>query len=218
MRQEDSFLVRGQAGWRVALLGDGLGGHPLGDEASRVGTTMATARLLAWLLRTEGSEPAPLRETFAAADEAVRKLYNPRNHERPPATTLVGGVFFEEPARFEAACIGDSLALLLRDGRLSALLEPQGAGNCVDHALGTGVPKDAVAAVEMLTLNLRPGDRILLASDGIETLAWERIAEGLAAGSAREAAETLLHSVITLKEPMQDNCTVIVVAVHESRM
>lgn len=214
-RQEDSFLVRGQPGWRSALLGDGLGGHPLGDEASRVGTTMATARLLAWLLKAPPTDAVPLREIFGAADEAVRKLYNPRLHERPPASTLVGGVFFEGDARFEVACIGDSLTLMWREGRLSTLLEPQGSGNSVDHALGTGKAADSLAAVESRVVPVQAGDRFLLASDGIEVLSRTDIADLLKSGSAREAAEALLQAVIARREPMQDNCTVIVAVAHE---
>jgi serine/threonine protein phosphatase PrpC len=218
-RQEDSLLVRDFGDRRVALLADGLGGHPSGDEASRVGCTFATATLLGWLMQGARDEPAPLRKAYATADEAVRKLRSPMVHERPPATTLVGGVLFAAERRFEAACVGDSLALLLRDGQLISLFEPQGSGNCVQHALGIGHAHEAENAMEILDppLRLQAGDRLLLASDGIEVLAWSEIARALSGGCARDAAEDLLGLIIEHHEPLQDNCSIVVIVVHEVR-
>jgi serine/threonine protein phosphatase PrpC len=215
-RQEDSFLVREFHHRRVVLLADGLGGHPDGDAASQVATAQAAGRLLAGLAGAFADAPPPLRAAFAAADAAVRKLRDPLHHEHPPASTLIGGVLCPYRQCFDAANIGDSLALLLRDGELRLLFVPQGIGSHVEHALGSGTPAEIAEAIDVLDppLPLRAGDRLLLASDGIEVLSTEHIAASLGEGSARHAVESLLRKVIERAEPGQDNCTLIVIAVH----
>lgn len=61
-------------------------------------------------------------------------------------------------------------------------------------------------------LALEPGERIILASDGIETLTNEEIAQiaGRSEYSCQEAADKLLAKVLEAGHPHQDNTTIIV--------
>lgn len=217
-RQEDSCLLRQCSGGLIALVADGLGGHPAGDAASCAGIQRTGSFLADWLEQQQApGGTAPLREAFLAGDAAVRQLFLPEEHQRPPATTLVGGVFCPLAHRFDAANLGDSVALLLRNGKLTALFEPQGRGNCVDFALGTGTVGDIRAAVTILRggLYLRGGDRIVLASDGIEVLTPEAIRTAMSLATARQTVDRLIAAVTDLYEPTQDNCSVAVIHVRD---
>lgn len=213
MRQEDVFLTRcTDRGW-IVLVADGLGGHAHGDEASRTAAGTALAAIEA-ADAGDAVLPVPLlRKAFVAAHRALRKI--PAGVRYPPASTLVGGYFYEQGAVARLANVGDSLAYLLRDGQLERLFVPQGRGNWVQYCLGDDIGGADGAAIKVLDppLDLRPGDRFLLASDGIDPLGDETLKIALSHPTARGICERLLRELIDGSVDEQDNATMVAITV-----
>ncbi|MDH4308652.1 MAG: protein phosphatase 2C domain-containing protein, partial [Acidimicrobiia bacterium] len=126
--------------------------------------------------------------------------------------------------------IGDSRAYLLRDGTLSQITEDH---TIVTEYLRTGKITEDQAAdhpqrhmltralglvhgvdVDTIPLLLRPGDRVLLCSDGVNNMLTDQeIADALGAATAEEAAWELVERAN--RAGGHDNVTALVVDVEE---
>lgn len=210
-RQEDDYLVRESLRGLIVLVADGLGGHERGDEASRVACFAAYEAFEKAIVKP-GSVSSAVRKAFVAAHKAVQKI--PSAHRRSPASTLVGGFFSPADRQFYGASVGDSPAILFRDGRGSLLFRPQVEGGAIVHALGLNIGDAHGSAIDMLEpLTLQPSDRLLLASDGILRLSDDQIDMALTLPSAREGAERMARLLIGKRQAHQDNVTLVVVKV-----
>lgn len=207
-RQEDAVALRIGATGCIGIVADGLGGHSRGDEASLVAVTSMTNDLSRYLLGGHFDPDLALYDAVYRAHLAVAALGNKEHDVRSPATTVVGGLFRADQAAAHLANVGDSLAFLLRNGVLERIFVPQGRGNLVDFALGFDLGP-ANAAIVRRTLFLSPGDRILLASDGIQSVDADGIRKALRLPNARACCERLLSWVIAAQHRHQDNCTVL---------
>lgn len=197
----------------IAFVADGLGGHERGDEASRLACLKACSSLEKTITRP-GSATLAMRKAFIAAHRAVQKI--PSAHRRSPASTLVGGFFSLTDRQFYGASIGDSLAFLFRDGRVSSLFRAQVEGDAIVHALGLDVGDAHGSAIDVIDpIRLQPGDRILLASDGLAVLSDNWITEALAGPNAREAADNITRRLIDMQQVHQDNVTLVVVSIAD---
>ena len=183
---EDSFF----AGAPLFAVADGMGGAQAGEVASRIAADSFEPA-------ERGSEPA---ETYlrSIAEEANRRIHAiaQRDSTRSGMGTTLTAAMLEDD-EVSIAHVGDSRAYLYRDGELRLLtsdhslveeLRRQGRltdAQAQDHpqrsiitrALG---PEEEVE-IDTLTVSARPGDVILLTSDGLTTMIKdERIAEILA--------------------------------------
>lgn len=213
--QEDRYITRWvRDGDLIALVADGMGGHPDGELAAGVGVQTVAAEIEALLQRRDADLPAGLRAAFGAGHQAVSKLHSP-GWSLQPATTLVGGVFLQERGVFHCANVGDGLSFFLHGDSIEPL-----ARYCdLSYSLGYSLGSDTGSGVELVEpLALVPGDRILLASDGLagfnprvlHTCLQQR-------ATARDACEALVRLVLDQRliqpEPRQDNATLVVVGV-----
>lgn len=193
--QEDAFATWSGRSAFWALVADGLGGHPLGEAASAVAIQAALSAIVS--LEAEPRLPnfsSALTQIFRAAHRSVRRMGEQVHLADPPATTLL-----------VAACrrhgvwlghCGDSRAHLVHpDGTLRHLtVDMTPAGARVDDGLipWEGQNRDpdrdfllyAVGAgelnVALRRVPWRPGDRLVLASDGLNDLpdsAWQELWE-----------------------------------------
>jgi protein phosphatase len=125
------------------------------------------------------------------------------------------------------AHVGDSRAYILRDGKLTQLtddhtlvnrmvkegrLRPEDAErhpqrSIITRALGI----DENVKVDYRTLSLKPGDRLLLCSDGLSSMIDARVIQGVLSETADpdDAAETLVQRAN--EAGGEDNITVVVV-------
>ena len=227
--QEDYFrfhaVARGSGGADALLvLADGMGGHAGGAEASETAVT----RFTECFGKIGGGPAERLREALRVANEAVG--------ERAARTgtnmgcTLVGCLVAGDDAHWIS--VGDS-PLWLLDGeelrRLNAdhsmrpLLEEEvAAGRMTPEELAMDYRvhqlRSAVMGLDLdlvdqnrKPLRLRAGQQLILASDGIETLAEKKIAAVCAAHAApADAVRALLDAVEQRRAPQQDNATVLV--------
>ena len=82
--------------------------------------------------------------------------------------------------------------------------------------LRSAVTGDEIDLVDlsMRPLQVEPGDYIILASDGLQTLdvaEIERIVAAYASDGAPAVANALIRAVEAIKDPHQDNATVVAV-------
>ncbi len=130
--------------------------------------------------------------------------------------------------------IGDSLLLRWRKGRLDRVNADHSIGGALDTAVRkglmpaeeaasaagrnritsalTGAPLDQMRIDETVgPVACRPGDRWILASDGLDTLSMTEIAAILATSqTAQNAADQLVAAVEAQDRSGQDNTTVVV--------
>ena len=222
-RNEDSYF----AGAHVFAVADGLGGHNAGDVASK----LAIGPIQALDSRVDrartGQISKMLEDTVLEANRAVYKRAQADARVRGMGTTLTAIAIADSSAHI--AHVGDSRCYLLRGGAISQLssdhtlvarmvqegkltteqaeVHPQ--RSILTRALGA----EPEVEVDTLEVEVQPGDRILLCSDGLSSvIAEERIrallvgADDLERGCAQLIDEANAHGG-------PDNITVILVEV-----
>lgn len=168
---EDSLLVREP----LFAVADGMGGHAAGDVASKIAIETLTTDV----------DGAGDRDTLVGAVQRANSVIFERGQTDPTTsgmgTTCTVVYISGDEARF--AHVGDSRAYLLRGGKLAQVTEdhtlvnrmvkegrlraeeaerhPQ--RNVITRALGI----DSNVKVDYSTIDLHPGDRILICSDGL---------------------------------------------------
>ncbi len=183
---EDSAFV----GPFCALVADGVGGGAAGEIASAT----AAYALSATVLVEAGHDPAQvLRTGFRLAQERVRAGVTQDDARAGMATTLTAVV--TDGTRFVLGHLGDSRAYVVRAGVLTRVsrdhtyvqdlldegrLTPAGLAehpwrNVVLRTVNGNVnaDEDEDGEPDLIELRLEPGDRILLASDGLTDLVTE---------------------------------------------
>ncbi len=230
--QEDTAEVHAAGGGVVAVLADGMGGHVGGARASG----LACKFFLHAFARSAEAVPARLAEALELANAAIAAGTAEDRKLRGMGCTLVGIALQPHPDRIEWVSVGDSpLYLVRRSGAIVRLNEDHSLAPEIDRLAEAGrisweearahpqrhVLRSALTGTEIdmvdrspQPLALQPGDIVVLASDGIHTLAEADIARLAAAAATPDAAaESLLAAVETAGDPYQDNTTVIVVRV-----
>jgi PPM family protein phosphatase len=177
-RNDDSVLDDASPLVGVA---DGMGGHKGGDVAS----SMALDVLRSWKDRLAGSgseAEQQLRDAFAEANRTVWDRGQTDEALEGMGTTLTAG--WIDGNKVTIAHVGDSRAYLLRGGKFQQLTEDQ---NVAQDLVRKGrISADEAAAspqrhlilqaigahpneldVDITTVELRGGDRLLFASDGL---------------------------------------------------
>ena len=228
-RNEDSFRLAPELG--IAVVADGMGGHPGGDVASRIAAERALERLRE--PRAPGSMERAMSDVVLSAHAAVRDRGASEPALSGMGTTLTA---FLADVVEEAWCIGhvgDSRAYLLRGGAFCQLtrddtwvqrkvdadeLTPaQARHHPFGHILTQCLGSDAPPVVQVLTGSLEAGDLFLLCSDGlVGMLDDEMLYEILLAHTRDPAAdvESAARSLVTSARERGgfDNITVALVA------
>jgi protein phosphatase len=199
----------------MAVVADGMGGHPDGLLAATLAVNAVRAQV------TGAAEPArALPAAVAAANDAIAAHVVPDERGRSLGTTLVAAVV--SGGRATVANVGDSRAYLVRGGVAtqvsvdhSWVAEQVRAGilsaeealrhprrSRITRAL-LGVPVEP----DLFELALRPGDVLLLCTDGLwEPLPAERMAALLGTGGALDEAVAALVDA-ALRAGSTDNVT-----------
>ncbi|GAB3770865.1 hypothetical protein GCM10027600_27830 [Nocardioides ginsengisegetis] len=219
---EDSAFV----GPYVALVADGVGGAAAGEVASATTAYVVSATALA---RFGHDLESIVREAFVAAVENLR-LGVRQDPERDGMATTATAVVCDG-TRVLLAHVGDSRAYLFRDGALTQLSHDH---TWVQHMVDSGQlsasaarrhpwrnvvlrsldgnPAVPPAEVDVVDLDVRPGDRLLLCSDGLTDLVTDlRIAEVLFLDDPHSAAAVLTQSALVAGG--KDNITCLVLDV-----
>jgi serine/threonine protein phosphatase PrpC len=216
---EDSFFLR-EGLYAVC---DGMGGARGGEVASQ----MACLGLLG--LNPESAELRDLRDAIDSANRAIVHRGTGEDHLMGMGTTMTAVLVKE--GRLTLAHVGDSRAYLLREGDLDQISEdhswvgemvrrgdltPAQAAihphrNVITRVLGT----EGEIQPDVLEIPVKPGDRILLCSDGLTGMVADTdILELLAGGEgAQETAESLVKAALAAGG--EDNVTVVIIDVTD---
>lgn len=214
---EDSYLAKAP----VFVVADGMGGHIAGDVASATAVEVIQKEL--------GDARADQPETLIA----ILKNANSEIYEKAAADESLRGMgttctlMLVADSTAQIAHVGDSRAYLLRDGELQQVtedhtlvgrmvsegrLDPEEAEHhpqrsIITRALGV----DSEVDVDLISLDLQTGDRLLLCSDGLTSMiAAPQIREVLADGDDPQAAADALVDQAN-SAGGDDNITVVVV-------
>ena len=216
----------------VAVLADGMGGHAGGALASSVACSTFMQHFVAV---AEGAGRARLAPSLAAANDAIGAKVSANPQLDGMGATLVGVTIGE--AGLSWISVGDSPMYLYRGGELVQLNEDHSLAPVIDrfveqgkmtveegrtdprrHYLRSAVTGEDIEMIDapQRPLMLAPGDAVIIASDGIHTLAPDTIRDlierhGMDGPDA--IAEAIIASVLEAGHPHQDNTTVIAVAV-----
>jgi PPM family protein phosphatase len=215
--------------WLIAVLADGMGGHAGGAIASRIACECFVRSYAA----REAAVPERLRSALEAANTAIARTAASSPGLTGMGTTLVGAAF--GPGSLQWVSVGDSPLYLWRRGEISLLNEDHSLAPLLDQLAAEGIISFEQARhdprrhllrcavtggeLELVDLSrspvaLEPGDCVILASDGINTLESSEIARIVSAyghEGPNAIAAALIRAVETVRDPRQDNTTVVIV-------
>ena len=214
------------------LVADGMGGHRAGERASTLAVTAIehfTLNSFKWFFGTDSIEAKKVLTQFQAAlthaDTAIVEEAAEKPELRGMGTTVT--MAFQLGAQLCVVHVGDSRAYLYRDRQLhqltkdhtlvadlvrSGVIQPdEAAGHRMRHVITNVVGgPEAGVKVEARALQIQPGDRVLLCSDGLtEGVADEAIAATLDSEPEVEAAARKLLAQ-AMAGPAKDNITLVV--------
>jgi serine/threonine protein phosphatase PrpC len=210
-------------GRRILIVADGMGGHRGGEIASQMAVEAA-----AGVFAAGGSDARQLlRRAFEAANLRVHKAAGENTELAGMGTTAVC-LLFETGGSGWVAHVGDSRAYRLRADKLEPLTEDHSVvgalirmghiteeearlhpqRNEILRAIGTNEDVE----VQVTALQLQPGDRYLLCSDGLSGLVSDdEIREVLGSATPQAAVQSLVE--MANLEGGSDNITVQIVAI-----
>ena len=197
----------------VAILADGMGGHAGGALASRV----VCETFLSAFATTDGDAHARLIAALSSANDAIAEKVAEDPALSGMGSTLVGVVFSKDGAQWVS--VGDTLAPELeRMAAAGHISLEEARRDPRRHMLRSAVTGDDIDLVDIprKPLPIEPDDYIILASDGLQTLEpveVERIVSAYAVDGAKAVAEALIRAVEAVRDPHQDNATVVAVRV-----
>jgi serine/threonine protein phosphatase PrpC len=238
--QEDAFRLwpgegvvppKAESGGLLAVLADGMGGHTGGAIAGQTACRTFTEVFA----NLEAAPEARLKTALQASNEAIAKGVEQNAALKGMGCTLVAAWIDELGLRWTS--VGDSLLLLYRlpdvirlnaDHSLGSFLDEQARQNKITrsearrnrnrNALRSALTGSKIDLIDLRAepLELRPGDWVLLASDGICSLPGDEIADvayRLRQSTPEEMAEALIAAVTQKGIVDQDNATVVAVRI-----
>jgi PPM family protein phosphatase len=237
-QQEDAVVADFSVGsdFGFAVLADGMGGHAAGEIASGIVVTevFSELKLLGDDTGTLESEIQDvLHNAVAGANQCVELYARQNPAAKGMGSTLVVPVLFSN--RLYWISIGDSPLYLFRDKNLlrlnedhsmaaqieklqeQGLIKPDEAINHPDRECLTSVLAGAdIPQIDCrdTPFTLREDDILIVASDGLQFLSEEQIADVLATARTLPSAQIsarLLRLVKELDHPDQDNISLCVV-------
>lgn len=226
--QEDSGAIKvlddGNA--LLMVIADGMGGHEGGEIAS--GLVVQTF-IDCFEFNTVGAIPTRMKLAMLMANEAMAERIRLNANLDGMGTTLVAAHFSDSGLHWIS--VGDSMLLLYREGKIERLNEDHSmvpvlerrflAGKITREqadmhperydlrSVLTGLYAPDLIDWPQEPLPMKVGDKIVLATDGLQTLTMDEISRVLGGqGSAEADANSLIGAVNTKGAQCQDNATV----------
>ena len=224
----------------IAVVADGMGGHPAGDVASALAVEAASRRLQELLDSPSLGEASPdglgdgMAGAVRAADQRVRDAAEEDPGRRGMGTTLTALLVERGSGRVVVGHVGDSRAYRLRAGALELLtrdhtwvqeqvdaghLTPaQARGHPYSSVLTQGVGLETPAEPDVTVLEAAAGDLYLVCSDGLVGMVHDRDIERLLLETADSGLATQAEALVDAANRGGgiDNVTVALVRVDAS--
>jgi len=234
--QEDAFLIThlgdsDSEGGSLVIVADGMGGHAAGNVASKMAVQTFNKHVTSNFPNENLSDV--LRESVQRANNSISETVRETAALKGMGCTLVAAVMEEKFIRWVS--VGDSHLYLIRNHEVKKKNADHSYGGLLDRMAAEGTPVEPEAGfsrnmlMSALTgediaeidcpetpLELEAGDRIIVASDGLDTLSPGKVLSFAdEATSPKECVEALLKGVEDAKMPRQDNTTVVIIDVGE---
>jgi len=235
--QEDAYMVNqlGEADngdvCSLIIMADGMGGHAAGNVASNM--------VVATFNKTfQGSFPSDdvaevLTDALNRSNDQIRASVKETPALRGMGCTMVTA--YVQDSNLYWVSVGDSHLYLIRDRELIKQNADHSYGAYLDMMKEQGMEIDEQAGmsrnmlmsamtgeeissidVSETPIKLRPGDRVIVASDGLDTLGAGAIIQYSSwSATAKECVYALLKAVEDANKINQDNTTLIVVDIKE---
>ena len=214
------------------VLADGMGGQQGGQTAARA----VVAAILDHFHRQ--NPPADsraaenqLHAALNAANQALARILQSHPELDGMGSTLIALIADENTGTYSYISVGDSPLYLLENGRLrrinanhafaedlkrmiaaGEITAEEAERHPARHAVTSAVTGKDIAHTDCRSGSLNPGDTLLLASDGVQTLSDREIEDTLNAAANPEAqAQALISVVLAKQNPHQDNTSLILV-------
>lgn len=226
-RQEDSFVKKNIGDMLLSVLGDGVGGYEMGDQASNA-VTQEFVKFIEKNTIKYSSIPYLLQDATYSANAELSRLKQ-KNFSNMGSTLVAVSL---KAGHAWWVSVGDSLLYLWRNGNLHKLNAEHSHYQDLRQKVFLGEISTVQAAndperdsltsalmgyqmkhvdVSWFGIDLQKEDILLLASDGLETLSPELIATTLKSSpSPQQTADSLIQKALSIQNPCQDNISVIV--------
>ena len=214
---EDSYVADENS--RLWLIADGMGGHAGGEIASAIACDVVSRGI---------EQGMTLKDAIQKAHESILAAVKSGEGKYGMGTTIVAAHMFDDQT-YEVAWAGDSRAYLWDDGLKQITKDHSYVQTLVD--LGKILPEEArwhpqkniitqnlgsefidTVMTDVIQGELKPGQRLLLCSDGLNDELDDRaIADIIRAGdNDQEIVDTLINTV--LGGTARDNVTVALIS------
>jgi formylglycine-generating enzyme required for sulfatase activity/serine/threonine protein phosphatase PrpC len=230
--QEDAFLITNLTDKNgnpsaLVIVADGMGGHAAGNVASNMAVQAFNKHVSANYPSVKPAEV--LRECVLKANASIQETVKETPALAGMGCTLVAAIL--EDNKLWWASVGDSHIYLLRNKELIKKNADHSYGGYLDRMAAAGTPLepekglsrnmlmsaitgDEINEIDVPSepLELEPGDRLLICSDGLDTLSAGKIIQFSDwSESPKECADALMNAVTEAGLPKQDNTTAVVV-------
>ncbi|MEP6572752.1 MAG: Stp1/IreP family PP2C-type Ser/Thr phosphatase [Gemmatimonadota bacterium] len=176
---EDNYLMLSDRG--VFIVADGMGGHAAGEVASEMAVRIISKELGSLRGLTDEQAGDRMRTAIINANNAIFDRTLTEHDKRGMGTTTTAMILL--PKRFLIGQVGDSRAYILRDGEflqitkdhsyvqeqvdLGLLTAEQARVHPYSNVITRCIGANNDVVPDLYFGQLRPGDIILLASDGL---------------------------------------------------
>jgi formylglycine-generating enzyme required for sulfatase activity/serine/threonine protein phosphatase PrpC len=237
--QEDAYMVNqlGEADngdiCSLIIMADGMGGHAAGNVASNM--VVATFNKTFQSKFPSTDVPDTLTESLNRSNDQIRASVTETPALRGMGCTMVSA-YLQDNNLFWVS-VGDSHLYLIRDrelikqnadhsyGAYLDMMKEQGMD--VDEQTGmsrnmlmSAMTGEEISSIDVSSqpIKVRPGDRIIVASDGLDTLGAGAIIQYSSwSATAKECVYALLKAVEDASKINQDNTTLIVVDIKDKK-
>jgi serine/threonine protein phosphatase PrpC len=234
--QEDAFLIThlgdsDSKGGSLVIVADGMGGHAAGNVASNMAVQTFNKHITSNFPSETLSDV--LRESVVQANSSISETVRETAALKGMGCTLVAAVMENKFIRWVS--VGDSHLYLIRKNELNKKNADHSYGGFLDRMAAEGTPVEPetgfsrnmlmsaltgqdIAEIDCpeTPLELEAGDRLIVASDGLDSLSQGKILSlSNDATNPKDCVNALLEGVEEAKMPRQDNTTVIIIDVAE---
>lgn len=218
----------------LLVVADGMGGHVAGANASSI----VTESFIDTYQQAEGSIASRLKTALHYSNDCIAKATDGNQDMQGMGTTLLAAVVSE--CGLEWISVGDSPLWLYRGGTLKqvnddhsmapVLAEMVAAGRMTEEEAAVDPNRNALRSAVMGTklnlvdysstpMMLQENDFLLLASDGVMTLAETQIAgiiENNYENANEEIVARIMSAVTDEQKPNQDNITLLIYSIDSN--
>jgi protein phosphatase len=217
------------SGATLAILTDGMGGYKGGEIASKLAVETFQKEF-----KPSSDISKSLNQSLQKANEAIYQYKEQHKDVASMGTTLIALYVIEDS--FQWVSVGDSPLFLIRDNKIERInanhsvagllelqlkhgeiTEQQAKENPNRHMLTSALDGNDLTIIETSKeMSLQSNDRLILASDGVETISMDEIL-GIVISSDNEEdiSQKIIERVESRAKSNQDNATLVYIEIND---